>query len=133
MSVIVAIGRRKTSVARVFLDASPKAGTGTMKINHREFAEYFPVDILRIKALEAFKVLGTSVADYDINVNATGGGIAGQAEAVRLGIVRALMTINPEVRPALKKAGLVTRDPRAVERKKYGRAKARKRFQFSKR
>ena len=132
MSAVVAVGRRKTSVARVFVDPA-KAGKGVFSCNQREFPEYFPIDILQIIATEPFKILGVSPTDFDIRANLSGGGISGQAEALRLGITRCLMAINPEHRPALKKAGMVTRDPRAVERKKFGRAKARKRFQFSKR
>lgn len=133
MDKIVKIGRRKTAVARVFLDTASKAGSGTITINRRAFENYFPIDFQRMKVLEPFSVLNMSAADYDINVNLDGGGMTGQAEALRLGIARILITLNPENRGALKRHGLLTRDSRMVERKKYGQPKARKRFQFSKR
>ena len=122
------IGRRKTSVARIYLTV----GKGDIKINGREFAEYFPVKTLQIILKQPFGVInGTD--GYDVKVNVKGGGITGQAEATRMAIARALCELNPEFRPALKKEGYLTRDSRMVERKKYGRAKARRRFQFSKR
>jgi small subunit ribosomal protein S9 len=133
MDKIVKIGRRKTAVARVFVKAAAKAGNGTITVNDRAFENYFPIDIQRMKVLEPFSVLEISAADFDIQVNLDGGGTTGQAEALRLGIARSLITLNPEHRPALKRQGLLTRDSRMVERKKYGRPKARKRFQFSKR
>jgi small subunit ribosomal protein S9 len=132
MEKIVTIGRRKTSVARVFV-AATAAGSGKITVNKREFENFFPVDIQRIKVLEPFAVTEVNSADYDIYVNVRGGGPTGQAEAVRLGLARALLEIDAEHRPALKKKGLLTRDPRMVERKKFGKAKARKSFQFSKR
>ena len=122
------VGIRKTSVARVYLSV----GKGEIQINGREFAEYFPVKTLQIILKQPFAVInGTD--GYDVKVNVKGGGITGQAEATRMAISRALCELNPEFRPALKKEGYLTRDSRMVERKKYGRAKARRRFQFSKR
>jgi small subunit ribosomal protein S9 len=128
MEIINTIGRRKTSIARVYV----KPGKGVIVINERELKEYFPSEILQTtvkQALAVSKVDGT----YDVTVNVEGGGFKGQAEAIRLGIARALVTINNENRPALKKEGLLTRDSRMVERKKPGRRKARRKFQFSKR
>ena len=121
-------GRRKTSTARVFL----RPGNGTISVNHREFANYFPTEVLRTEIRQPLML--TETADkFDILATVAGGGIAGQAGAVRLGISRALCRYNAELRGALKKEGLLTRDARAKERKKYGLAGARKRFQFSKR
>ena len=128
MDVINTIGRRKTSVARLYLES----GKGVFKINERTLEEYFPSEILRLIVQQPLELVKES-GKYDINVNVDGGGIKGQAEAIRLAISRALCEINEEFRPALKKEGFLTRDPRMVERKKYGRAKARRRFQFSKR
>ena len=128
MEVVNALGRRKSAVARVYVSE----GKGKITINNRELNDYFPTGILQYVVLQPLNLLGVA-GQYDINVNLDGGGITGQAEALRLGITRALMEINPESRPALKAAGFVTRDPREVERKKPGRPKARKRFQFSKR
>jgi small subunit ribosomal protein S9 len=125
---IVATGRRKTSVARVFL----KPGKGSLKINDRTLQEYFGRETARMIVLQPFQVTQTA-GNFDIEVNVDGGGNSGQAGAIRHGITRALMEFNPDLRPSLKKAGFVTRDPRAVERKKYGRHKARKRPQYSKR
>lgn len=122
------IGRRKTSVARVIL----RNGNGNILINGREFEKAFPMAISREDILNPFKVTDT-LGKYDVVVNVDGGGNTGQAEAIRLGISRALIEIDPENRPKLKVEGYLTRDPRMVERKKYGRPKARKRFQFSKR
>ena len=121
-------GRRKTSTARVFL----RPGNGTISVNHREFANYFPTDVLRTEIRQPL-VLTETADKFDILATVAGGGIAGQAGAIRLGISRALLKYNLELRPALKKEGLLTRDARAKERKKYGLAGARKRFQFSKR
>jgi len=121
-------GRRKTSTARVFL----RPGNGTISVNHREFANYFPTDVLRTEIRQPL-VLTETADKFDILATVAGGGIAGQAGAIRLGISRALLKYNLELRPALKKEGLLTRDARAKERKKYGMAGARKRFQFSKR
>jgi len=121
-------GRRKTSTARVFL----RPGTGVITVNHREFADFFPTAVLRTEIKQPLQL--TDTADkFDVLATVAGGGIAGQAGAVRLGISRALCEYNLELRPALKKEGLLTRDARAKERKKYGLAGARKRFQFSKR
>lgn len=122
------VGRRKTSVARVIL----KNGSGKVTVNDREFEDYFPQLLSREDILAPFKVTQTE-GKYDVFVNVDGGGTTGQAQAVRLGIARALIDINPDFRPALKAEGFLRRDPRMVERKKYGRPKARKRFQFSKR
>lgn len=122
------VGRRKTSVARIIL----KNGSGKVTVNFREFENYFPQLLSREDILAPFKVTQTE-GKYDVFVNVDGGGTTGQAQAVRLGIARALVDINPDFRPALKSAGFLRRDPRMVERKKYGRPKARKRFQFSKR
>jgi small subunit ribosomal protein S9 len=126
--VITATGRRKTSVARVFL----KQGKGTLTINDRSLQEYFGRETARMIVLQPFDVTQTS-GSLDIEVNVRGGGSSGQAGAIRHGITRALMQFNPDFRLPLKKAGFVTRDPRAVERKKYGRHKARKRPHYSKR
>jgi len=125
---ITATGRRKTSVARVFL----KQGKGMIKINDRSLEEYFGRETARMVVLQPFDVTQTK-GSYDIEVNVQGGGSSGQAGAIRHGITRALVQVNSEFRSPLKKAGFVTRDPRAVERKKYGRHKARKRPQYSKR
>lgn len=126
--VINATGRRKTSVARVFL----RPGKGAISINGRSLEEYFGRETARMIVLQPFDVTQTG-SGFDIEVNVTGGGTSGQAGAIRHGITRALMQMNAEFRSPLKKAGFVTRDPRAVERKKYGRHKARKRPQYSKR
>jgi small subunit ribosomal protein S9 len=121
-------GRRKTSTARVFL----RPGSGLITVNRREFADFFPTAVLRTEIKQPLQL--TETADkFDVLATVAGGGIAGQAGAVRLGISRALCEYNIELRPALKKEGLLTRDARAKERKKYGLAGARKRFQFSKR
>ncbi|MCH5328213.1 MAG: 30S ribosomal protein S9 [Coprobacter sp.] len=128
MEVVNAIGRRKAAVARVFV----KEGTGVITINKKDLVAYFPSSILQFVVKQPLTTLGVT-EKYDIKVNLNGGGFKGQAEALRLAIARALVKINPEDKPALKAEGFVTRDPRAVERKKPGRPKARKRFQFSKR
>jgi small subunit ribosomal protein S9 len=128
MEVTHAIGRRKTSVARVYV----KPGTGAITINKRDYKTYFPTALLQQKVEQALSLTGT-LGQYDLVVNVEGGGITGQAEAIRLGISRSLCEINPEYRGILKPADLLTRDPRMVERKKFGQKKARKRFQFSKR
>ena len=133
MNKTINVGRRKTAVARVFVKPAKNPGKGVITVNGRTLEEYFPVDIHRMKIMEPFKTLQFSAADYDINVNCAGGGIAGQAESVRLGIARSFVEMNAENKSPLRKAGLLTRDSRMVERKKYGRPKARKRFQFSKR
>jgi small subunit ribosomal protein S9 len=123
-----ATGRRKESTARVFL----RPGTGTIKVNHREFNEYFPIETLRIQVKTPL-LLTETAEQFDVLATVTGGGVSGQAGAIRLGIARALCEFNVELRSRLKKDGLLTRDARAKERKKYGMAGARKRFQFSKR
>jgi small subunit ribosomal protein S9 len=123
-----ATGRRKTSSARVFL----RPGTGAVTVNHREFEAFFPTEALRTQ-IKTPLVLTQTVEQFDVLATVAGGGINGQAGAVRLGIARALVEYNAELRKALKKGGLLTRDARAKERKKYGMAGARKRFQFSKR
>ena len=128
MEVINALGRRKTAVARVFL----KEGQGMITINDRDFKEYFPTAILQYQILEPFEVTNTT-GKFDVKVNIDGGGITGQAEALSMAISRALIKVNEENRPLLKVKGLLRRDPRMVERKKFGQKKARKRFQFSKR
>lgn len=128
MEVINTLGRRKTAVARIYM----KGGTGIILINKRPIDIYFPSAILRTIVQQPL-VLLTESGKYDISVNVKGGGITGQAEAIRLAISRGLVEINPEVKKSLKDEGFLTRDPRMVERKKYGRRKARRRFQFSKR
>lgn len=122
------VGRRKTSVARVIL----KEGSGKVVINGRDLETALPQELQREEILSPFKVTST-LGVYDASVNVDGGGITGQTQAIRLGISRALVEINSDHKIALKKEGFLTRDPRMVERKKYGRPKARKRFQFSKR
>ncbi|HEX8130396.1 MAG TPA: 30S ribosomal protein S9 [Pyrinomonadaceae bacterium] len=121
-------GRRKTSTARVYL----RPGTGEIQVNKKNFDQYFPNQALRMVIRQPLQLTETA-SKFDILVNVAGGGPAGQAGAIRHGITRALMEFNAELRPTLKQAGLVTRDPRIKERKKYGQKGARKRFQFSKR
>jgi small subunit ribosomal protein S9 len=128
MEVINALGRRKTAVARVYMSK----GKGKISINKKEMADFFPIDVLQAKVNQPF-VLTNTVGKYDIKVNVAGGGINGQAEAIRLGISRALVEVSADYKPLLKVEGLMTRDPRMVERKKPGQPKARKKFQFSKR
>lgn len=128
MEVVNAIGRRKAAVARVYVSE----GTGKIIINKRDFEHYFPSTILQFVVKQPLSKLNVA-EQYDIRINLTGGGFKGQSEAARLGITRALIKIHPEDKPALRAEGFVTRDPRVVERKKPGRPKARKRFQFSKR
>ncbi|MBR6251022.1 MAG: 30S ribosomal protein S9 [Bacteroidales bacterium] len=128
MEVTNAIGRRKAAVARIYMSA----GKGEIVINKRELAAYFPDASLQFIVKQPLAALGV-VENYDIKVNLVGGGIKGQAEALRLAIARALVKINAENKPTLKSKGFMTRDSRVVERKKPGRSKARKRFQFSKR
>ncbi|MBS1738091.1 MAG: 30S ribosomal protein S9 [Bacteroidetes bacterium] len=123
-----AVGRRKTAVTRVFLTK----GEGKITINGKDYKTYFPLVYLQNQVEAPFKAIDAMNA-FDAVVNATGGGVKGQAEAVKLGIARSLLEVNPEYRPALKLGGLLTRDPRVVERKKPGKKKARKSFQFSKR
>ena len=121
-------GRRKTSVAQVRL----MSGTGNVLINRRPLEDYFPVETYRQNALLPLFLTSTNT-QFDVNINVRGGGKAGQAGAIRLGVARALLEYNDELRGVLRPAGVLTRDPRMVERKKYGQKKARKRFQFSKR
>ncbi len=128
MSITHSIGRRKTSIARIYL----KAGNGTITVNARDYKEYFPTGPLQHIVNQSQEAINAKDA-YDIVVNVNGGGITGQAEAVRLAVARALVKISEENKSTLRKAGLLTRDPRMVERKKPGQKKARKRFQFSKR
>lgn len=128
MDVVNALGRRKAAIARVYVSE----GTGVITINKRTLENYFPSSLLQYVVLQPLNKLGV-VEKYDIKVNLQGGGYKGQSEALRLAIARALVKINPEDKSALRKEGFVTRDPRTVERKKPGRPKARKRFQFSKR
>jgi small subunit ribosomal protein S9 len=123
-----AVGRRKEAVTRVFLTK----GEGKITINGKDYKTYFPLIYLQNQVEAPLKTVESS-DKFDVTVNAKGGGVKGQAEAVKLGIARALLQVNPDYRPALKEAGLLTRDPRAVERKKPGKKKARKSFQFSKR
>jgi len=128
MEVINALGRRKTAVARVYL----KPGNGKILINKREVENYFPLATLQYIVRQPL-LLTNNTDKMDVDVRLNGGGYNGQAEAMRLGVARALIQIDPEYRPVLKSNGLLRRDPRMVERKKPGRKKARKRFQFSKR
>ncbi len=128
MEVINSIGRRKAAIARVILND----GKGNITINNRDFKDYFPNPQLQYVVEQPLNLLQAS-GKYDIKVNLDGGGVKGQAEALRLGIARALVKLNPENKPALKASGFLTRDPREVERKKPGQPKARKKFQFSKR
>ena len=128
MEIINTLGRRKTSVARVYL----QKGSGAVTVNNKDYKEFFPVAMLQSKIQQPFNLTET-VGQYDVKVNVMGGGINGQAEAIRLGISRALVKVSEEMKPALKAEGLMTRDPRMVERKKPGQPKARKKFQFSKR
>jgi small subunit ribosomal protein S9 len=121
-------GRRKTAIARVFL----RPGKGDITINGRTLDKYFPTEALRVPVRQALLV-AEMTEKFDVVVLAHGGGVAGQADAIRLGVARALVEFNGELRPKLKKAGFLTRDPRKHERKKYGQKGARKRFQFSKR
>ena len=128
MEVIHKIGRRKTAVARIYLTK----GKGNITINKREFTNYFTTSTLQYKVQQPLQ-LTDNLTSYDIKVNVFGGGVTGQAEAIRLAITRALVSINEEDKALLKPHGLLTRDPRMVERKKFGQKKARKKFQFSKR
>ncbi|MDX1665885.1 MAG: 30S ribosomal protein S9 [Saprospiraceae bacterium] len=128
MEMINAIGRRKSAVARVYLTQ----GKGNVQINGKDYAEYFPQKHIQTKVLRPFKVVEIDNI-YDLNVNVDGGGFKGQAEAIRMAIARALVKLNEDFRKPLKDDKLLTRDSRIVERKKYGKPKARKSFQFSKR
>ncbi|MBL7717723.1 MAG: 30S ribosomal protein S9 [Flavipsychrobacter sp.] len=123
-----AVGRRKEAVARVYLSK----GTGTITVNGKEYKDYFPMMYLQNQVELPLKTID-AVSSFDLVVNVQGGGPKGQAEAIKLGIARALCEVNAEYRPALKAKGLMTRDPRSVERKKFGKRKARRSFQFSKR
>ncbi|MFT6210280.1 MAG: small subunit ribosomal protein S9 [Bacteroidia bacterium] len=128
MEVINTLGRRKTAVARVYV----KAGKGAIVVNGKDAKEYFPTSLLQDTIRRPFNVLEVD-GKYDVKASISGGGITGQAEALSLAIARALVKEDETVKPALKKLGLMTRDPRMVERKKFGQKKARKKFQFSKR
>lgn len=123
-----AVGRRKEAVARVYLSK----GTGDIKVNDKAYKDYFTLIYLQNQVELPMKTI-EALDQYDVLVNVQGGGPKGQAEAIKLGIARALCEVNAEFRPALKKQGLLRRDPRVVERKKFGKAKARRSFQFSKR
>lgn len=128
MDRINTIGRRKTAISRIYL----AAGSGAISVNGKDYKQYFPTEVLQIILNQPFAAIN-GVGGYDVKVNVRGGGVSGQAEATRMAIARALAELNAEFRPALKKEGFLTRDSRMVERKKYGRRKARRRFQFSKR
>lgn len=128
MEVIKTIGRRKTAIARAYLSR----GKGEIKVNNRDFKDYFPSEVLQIIVKQPL-ITTEQNNNFSININVFGGGLSGQAEAIRLSIARALVELNPESRPTLKAEGFLTRDSRMVERKKYGRRKARRAFQFSKR
>ncbi|HMJ71494.1 MAG TPA: 30S ribosomal protein S9 [Cyclobacteriaceae bacterium] len=128
MEIIKTIGRRKTSIARVYI----QPGKGVIKVNNRELNDYFRSEILQTTVKQAFAI-SKAEGNYDVTVNVEGGGVKGQAEAIRLGIARAMVKISDENRAPLRKEGLLTRDSRMVERKKPGRRKARRKFQFSKR
>lgn len=128
MEIVHKIGRRKTAVARIYLSE----GTGKITVNKRELNDYFPTGTLQYKVRQPLTLTDNDAA-YDIKVNVFGGGVTGQAEAIRLAITRALVFIDEEHKAVLKPHGLLTRDPRMVERKKFGQKKARKKFQFSKR
>lgn len=128
MEVVNTVGRRKSAVARVYL----KEGNGQITINGKDAKVYFPLQQWQFKLNQPF-ALSNQEGKFDVSVNVSGGGFTGQVEAIRLGISRALVELDAEVKPALKKEGLMTRDPRMVERKKPGQKKARKKFQFSKR
>jgi small subunit ribosomal protein S9 len=123
-----AVGRRKEAITRVFISK----GTGTITVNDKNYKEYFSLVYLQNQVEAPLRTV-ESLDKFDVKVNANGGGIKGQAEAVKLGIARALLEVNPEYRPVLKAAGLLKRDPRGVERKKFGKKKARRSYQFSKR
>jgi small subunit ribosomal protein S9 len=123
-----AVGRRKEAITRVFISK----GNGSITVNDKNYKEYFSLVYLQNQVEAPLKTV-ESLDKFDVKVTANGGGIKGQAEAAKLGIARALLEVNPEFRPALKAAGLLKRDPRGVERKKFGKKKARRSFQFSKR
>jgi len=123
-----AVGRRKEAVTRIFISK----GDGKITVNDKNYKDYFPLVYLQNQVEAPLKTVDV-IDKYDVKINATGGGLKGQAEAAKLGIARVLLEINPDFRPALKEAGHLTRDPRGVERKKFGHKKARRSFQFSKR
>ena len=127
-NIFYATGRRKTAIARTWI----KPGSGEITINNRPVEQYFPIGTTREEMIQPFKITNT-LGSYDVRATVGGGGIAGQAGAVRHGITRALVLVNPDFRLTLKKAGFIKRDPRIKERKKYGQKGARARFQFSKR
>lgn len=128
MEIINTLGRRKTSIARVYL----QKGSGNVTVNKKDYKEFFPISMLQSKIQQPFNLTKT-VGQYDVKVSVMGGGINGQAEAIRLGISKALVKLSEDWKPVLRSEGLMTRDPRMVERKKSGQPKARKKFQFSKR
>ncbi len=128
MDRINTIGRRKTAISRIYMSA----GSGAITVNGKDYKQYFPTEVLQIILNQPFLTVN-GAGGYDVRVNVRGGGVSGQAEATRMAIARALVEMNAEFRPALKKEGFLTRDSRMVERKKPGRKKARRRFQFSKR
>jgi small subunit ribosomal protein S9 len=128
MEIIHTLGRRKTSVARLYMEH----GNGNIIINDKDYKEYFPTLTLQYVVNQAFEVTN-NLGKFDLKVNVKGGGVTGQAEAIRLAVARALVKLDPEHKPLLKAQDLMTRDPRMVERKKPGQKKARKKFQFSKR
>lgn len=128
MEVINTSGRRKTSVARIYMTK----GSGNIEVNGRDYKEYFSTPTLQYYVVQSLNI-AKAANEYDVKVNVAGGGITGQAQAIRLAIAKALVEINPEAKKDLRAEGLVTRDPRMVERKKFGQKKARARFQFSKR
>ncbi|APD05684.1 30S ribosomal protein S9 [Flavobacteriaceae bacterium UJ101] len=128
MEIVHKIGRRKNAVARIYMSE----GNGTVTVNGKDYKQYFPTEVMQYKVQQPF-ALTENVDKYDVKVNVFGGGTTGQVEAIRLAISRALCEIDQENRKTLKPEGLLTRDPRMVERKKFGQKKARKKFQFSKR
>lgn len=127
-NIYYATGKRKTAIARTWI----KPGSGEITINNRPVENYFPIEATREEMIQPFKITNT-LGSYDVRATVVGGGVAGQASAVRHGITRALVSVNPDFRLTLKKAGFIKRDPRVKERKKYGQKGARARFQFSKR
>ncbi len=128
MAYTIATGRRKSSIARLYMET----GSGQVSINGRTLEDYFPTKIMQYIIGQAFGITSTT-GQFDIKVNVKGGGTTGQSEAIRMAIARALVKVNPDLKPSLKEFALTTRDPRMVERKKFGHKKARKSFQFSKR
>jgi small subunit ribosomal protein S9 len=128
MAYTIATGRRKTAIARIYMEP----GTGAITVNGRDYAEYFPTKVRQYVVEQPMQLTG-STGQYDLKINVKGGGQTGQSEAIRLGISRALIQLNADIKPTLKALGLTTRDPRMVERKKFGHKKARRSFQFSKR